>query len=159
MLRSSGTRTLTDQIPGPDGPLALLIIDQRPELAVRSSPADPVFATLLGMGLATVNTISQPPAPTMLTEPPAAARGWRLELTAPRAARLTAPDGTIVYDGECEQAAPWVDLITSTKRCAVLIGATGLYPDSDRPFTWMETLLDRAAQAGELVGGVVAASR
>jgi hypothetical protein len=41
--------------------------------------------------------------------------------------------------------------LTHTNQCAVLIGAIGLHPD-ERPFTWIETLLDRAAQANELVG-------
>ncbi|HEX5406937.1 MAG TPA: hypothetical protein VFX16_32075 [Pseudonocardiaceae bacterium] len=158
---SAGVRTLTDQIPGPNGPLPLLIIDQRPGLAVRddpAGPADPLYATLFGMGLAPVTTISQPPAPTILTGPPDPAIGWRLELSAPRAARLTAPNGTVVYDGECEQARPWCELITSTSQCAVLIGAVGLHPTDERPFAWIETLLDRAAQANELAGGLIAAA-
>ena len=33
---------LTDVLPGPDGPLPLLILDQRPEMAVRSGPAERV---------------------------------------------------------------------------------------------------------------------
>jgi hypothetical protein len=38
----------------------------------------------------------------------------------------------------------------------VLIGAIGLYPESgERPFTWFTTLLNAAADAGELVGGLV----
>jgi len=153
-------RTLTDQIPGPDGPLALLLLDQRPQLALRGDPterADPFYSALIGMGLSPVTTISQPPAPALLTEPPAPAPGWRLELSARRAARLTAPNGTIIYDGECGQARPWRTLITRTNRCAVLIGAIGLYPTGERPFTWIETLLDQAAHAQELVGGLVEA--
>jgi hypothetical protein len=157
----AGTRTLTDQISGPDGPLPLLIIDQRPGLAVRNDPAepaDPVFAALLGRGLSPVTTISQPPAPAILTEPPTPAPGWHLELSGRRAARLSAPDGTIVYDGECGgQARPWRALITRTHRCALLIGAVGLYPTEKRPFAWIETLLDDAAHAEELVGGLVEA--
>jgi hypothetical protein len=163
MLRSSDTHhTLTDQIPGPDGPLALLILDQRPELSIRGDPTeppDPVFAALLGLGLTTVTTISQPAAQTLLTEPPALAPGWRLEVSVPRPARLIAPDGTVVYDGGCEQAPPWLELITRTGQCVVLIGAVGLYPTTgERPFMWIQTLLDQAAHAKELVGGLVAAT-
>lgn len=153
-------RTLTDEITGPDGPVPLLIIDQRPALAVRDDPAeraDPVFAALLGMGLPPVTAISRPATPTLLTEPPTPTPGWLLELSASRAARLTAPAGTIVYDGECAQARPWRTLITRTNRCAVLIGAVGLYPTDERPFTWIQTLLDQAAHAEELVGGLVEA--
>lgn len=161
-VKPADIRTLTDQMPGPDGPFPLLVLDQRPGLAVRGDPvdrADPVYATLLGMGLAPVTAISEPAAPTLLAAPPAAAPGWRLELPTLRTARLTAPDGTVVYDGTCGgQAPPWRDLITRTKRCAVLIGAVGLHPTAERPFAWIQTLLDRAARADELVGGLVDAS-
>lgn len=156
-------RTLTDEMPGPDGPLPLLILDFRPGLAVRADPpepADPFYATLLDMGLTPVTTISDPPGAALLTQPPAPAPGWRLDLTGPRTARLTAPDGTIVYDGTCGgQARPWRAQIIRTGRCVVLVGAVGLYPrEGERPFTWIETLLDRAAHATELAGGLVAAS-
>jgi hypothetical protein len=53
---------LTGVLPGPDGPLPLLILDQQPELTVRSGPADranPSFSALLGMGLTLVTTISE----------------------------------------------------------------------------------------------------
>lgn len=162
LIEPVGLRTLTDQIPGPDGPFPLLVVDRRPGLAVRTDPADPadpVYATLLGMGLAPVTTIGEPAAPTLLTAPPTPAPGWRLELPTLRTARLTAPDGTVVHDSTCGgQAPPWRDLITRTKKCAVLIGAVGLYPTTERPFTWIQTLLDRAARADELVGGLVDAS-
>ncbi|HJP77071.1 MAG TPA: hypothetical protein VJ914_22575 [Pseudonocardiaceae bacterium] len=50
----------------------------------------------------------------------------------------------------------WRMLITRTRRCVVLIAAIGLYPESgERPFTWLTTLLKQAADAGELVGGLV----
>jgi hypothetical protein len=90
--------------------------------------------------------------------PPAPAPGWRLELSARRAARLTAPDGSIMYGGECGQPRPWRALITRTNRCAVLIGAIGLYPNpGERAPTRITTLLDQAAHAAELVGGLVEA--
>ena len=147
-------RALTDVLPGPDGPRPLLILDQRPEMAVRSHPAeraDPWFPALLSTGLTPVTTIP-------VSEPPAPAPGWRLELSARRAARLTAPDGSTIWDGECVQPQPWRALIIGTRRCAVLIGALGLYPAGERPPTRIETLLGQAAQAGELVGGLVEAS-
>ncbi|HEY1702051.1 MAG TPA: hypothetical protein VGG75_20280 [Trebonia sp.] len=56
------------------------------------------------------------------------APGWRLELSAVRAARLTGPDGSLIYSGDCAQPRPWRTLITSTSQCVVLIGAIGLYP-------------------------------
>jgi hypothetical protein len=84
-----------------------------------------------------------------ISEPPAPAPGWRLELSARRAARLTAPDGSSVWDGECGQPRPWCDLITRTSRCAVLIGAVGLYRAGERIPTRITTLLDQPAHAGE----------
>jgi hypothetical protein len=132
---------LTGVLPGPDGPLPLLILDQRPEMAVRSGPAERVnqsVSALLSMGLTLVTTISeqlalamdaqaealahaQAASPEPWVLPPAPARGWRLELSGRRVARLTAPDGSIIYGG----------------------GIT--------------TLLDQAAHAEELVGGLVEA--
>src|ERR1039458_138751 len=53
---------LTGVLPGPDGPLPLLILDQRPEMAVRSAPAERVnlsVSALLSMGLTLVTTISE----------------------------------------------------------------------------------------------------
>jgi hypothetical protein len=147
-------RALTDVLPGPDGPLPLLILDQRPEMAVRSGPAERgnlFVSALLSMGLTLVTA-------TTISEPPARAPGWRLELSARRAARLTAPDGSVIWGGECGQPRPWRALITSTSGCAVLIGAIGLYPNpGERAPTRITTLLDQAAHAEELVGGLVAA--
>ena len=118
---------LTGVLPGPDGSLPLLILDQRPEMAVRSGPAEGVnisVSALLGMGLTLVTTISeqlaqamdgqagalvhaQAASPEPWVLPPAPAPGWRLELSARRAARLTAPDGSVMYGGECGQPRPW----------------------------------------------------
>ena len=169
---------LTGVLPGPDGPLPLLILDQRPEMTVRSGPAEGVdlsVAALLGMGLTLVTTISEHLAQAMdghagvlahaqaassepWVFPPAPAPGWRLELSARRAARLTAPDGSIIYGGECGQPRPWRALITRTNRCAVLIGAIGLYPNpGERAPARITTLLDQAAHAEELVGALVEA--
>jgi hypothetical protein len=169
---------LTDVLPGADGPLPLLILDQRPEMTVRSGAAEGVnlfVSALLSMGLTLVTTISEQLAQAMDGQaealahaqaassepwvlPPAPAPGWRLELSARRAARLTAPDGSIIWGGECGQPRPWRALITRTSRCAVLIGAIGLYPNpGERAPTRITTLLDHAAHAEELVGGLVEA--
>jgi hypothetical protein len=155
---------LTDVLPGPDGPLPLLILDQRPEMAVRSDSAERgnlFVSALLSMGLTLVTTISEagPGTPDVIEvgEPLAPVPGWRLELSARRMARLTAPDGSIIYGGECGQPRPWRALITRTNRCAVLIGAIGLYPTGERAPTRITTLLDQAAHAEELVGGLVEA--
>ncbi len=156
-------KALTDELPGPDGPMALLILDQRPELAVRSDPAGPVkpfVSALLNMGLTPVTTISEAGTDVIETgEPLAPAPGWRLELSALRAARLTAPGGSIIWSGECGQPQPWRELITRTSRCALLIGAIGLWAaPGERPSARMHTRLNQAAHAGELAGGLVEAS-
>ena len=163
-LTRPGPAALTDVLPGPDGPLPLLILDERPEMAVRSGPAERVnpFVSLLSMGLTLITTISEAgPGPSDVIgvgEPLVPAPGWRLELSARRAARLAAPDGSTMYDGECGQPEPWRALISRTSRCAVLIGAIGLYPHpGERAPTRITTLLDQAAHAGELVGGLVQA--
>jgi hypothetical protein len=169
---------LTGVLPGPDGPLPLLILDQRPEMAVRGGPAERVnlfVSALLSMGLTLVTTISgqlvqamdgqaealahaQAASPEPWVLPSAPAPGWRLELSARRAARLTAPDRSIIYGGECGQPRPWRALITRTNRCAVLIGTIGLYPNpGERAPTRITTLLDQAAHAEDLVGGLVEA--
>jgi hypothetical protein len=169
---------LTGVLLGPDGRLPLLILDQRPEMAVPSGPAKRVnlsVSALLSMGLTLVTTISEQFAQAMDAQaealvhaqaaspepwvlPPDPAPGWRLELSDRRAVRLTAPDGSIMYGGECGQPRPWRALITCTNRCAVLIGAIGLYPNpGERALTRITTLLDLAAHAEELVGGVVEA--
>ncbi len=166
---------LTGVLPGPDGPLPLLILDQRPQMTVRSGSAGRVnlfVSALLGMGLTLVTTISEHLAQAMDAQagalahaqaaspgswvfPPAPAPGWRLDLSARRAVRLTAPDGSIMYGGECGQPRPLRALITRTGRCAVLIGAIGLY--ADRAPTRITMLLDQAAHTEVLVGGLVEA--
>ena len=91
-LTRPGPAALTDVLPGPDGPLPLLILDQRPEMAVRSDPAERVnlfVSALLSMGLTLVTTISEagPGTPDGIEVggPLAPAPGWRLELSGHRA--------------------------------------------------------------------------
>jgi hypothetical protein len=174
----AGMRPLTaDLLSGPGAPLPLLILDQRPGLTLRggpAEPADPFFSAVSSMGLPPVTMISAQLAEAMDDESGALALAhatavspepwvlpqtpeWRLELSARRTARLTAPDGSLIWDGECGQARPWRTLITRTNRCAVLIGAIGLYPTEERAFVPITTLLDQAAYAEELVGGLVTA--
>lgn len=167
---------LTGVLPGPDGALPLLILDQRPEMTVRGGPSERVnlsVSALVTLGLTLVTTIgeqlaqamdaqagalahAQTPGPGSWVLPAAAlAPGWRLELSARRAAQLTAPDGSVIWGGECGQPRPWRALITRTGRCAVLIGAIGLY--AERASTRITTRLDQAADAEQLAGGLVGA--
>jgi hypothetical protein len=111
-------------------------------------------SALLSRGLTPV-TATPPAGPSTidLAEPLAPAPGWRLELSAPRAARLTAPGASLVWAGECAQAPPWLGLITATGRCAVLLGSIGLWAPH-HPFAPMETRLN---QSGDLIGALVEA--
>ena len=153
-------------LPTPDGFLPLLIIDVRPDMAVRNGPDEQVtrlISALLSLGLTPVTTIGEgfaeavgghegiTPGPWVMPE----VKGWRFELSGRRIARLTAPDGSVVWGQDSEQPGRWRMLLTRTGRCVVLIGAIGLYPTVDRPFTWPVTLLVQAAAAGELAGGLV----
>jgi hypothetical protein len=153
-------------LPVPDGFLPLLILDLRPDMAVRGGPDERVTRSISGLlnrGLNPIPTISQqladaldnqPADPEPWVIPPAT--GWRFELSGSRIERLTAPDGSLIWGQDHGQPGRWRMLITHTRRCVVLIGAIGLYPESDeRPFTWLTTLLKQAADAGELVGGLV----
>jgi hypothetical protein len=164
LITGADMAALTGVLPGPDGPLPLLILDQRPETTVPGGLAGRVnlsVPALLGRGLTLVTAISEQlaqamdgqagalaraqaasPRPRVL--PPAPAPGWRLVLSARRSARLTAPGGPVVYGGECGQPGPW--------------RALGLYPSpGERAPTRITTLLDQAAHAGELAGGLVEA--
>jgi hypothetical protein len=159
-------RTMLADLPVPDGFLPLLILDLRPDMAVRGGPDEHVtrsISALLNSGLTPVTTISQqladaldnqPGDPEPWDIPPAA--GWRFELSGRHIQRLTAPDGSLIWGQHHDQPGRWRMLITRTRRCVVLIGAIGLYAESDeRPFTWLTTLLKQAADVGELVGGLV----
>ena len=151
-----GLRALTDTLLSPDGPLPLLILDRSPDRAGREpgEGVDRFVSGLLSRGLTPV-TATPPAGPSTidLAEPLVLAPGWRLELSAGRSARLTAPDGALVWAGACAQARPWLDLITGTGRCAILLGSIGLW--ADRPPARMETLLN---QPGDLVGALVEAT-
>ena len=159
-------RTMLADLPVPDGFLPLLILDLRPEMAVRTGPAERVTRTISDLrhrGLTPITTISQQLADALDNQPGhpepwliPQATGWRFELSGRRIERLTAPDGTLIWGQDHGQPGRWRMLVTHTHRCVVLIGAIGLYPESgERPFTWLTTLLGQAAQAGELVGGMV----
>lgn len=88
---------------------------------------------------------------------PGLADGWELQLNGPDTARLRSTDGTVVYEGGCEQPDSWRTLVLGTGSCTVLIGAIGLYavPHAEMTPARLLSLLDSAVRAGELVGGIV----
>jgi hypothetical protein len=163
---ASHWQTMLADLPTPDGLLPLMILDLRPEMATRTSPDERVtrsIAALLSRGMTPITTINEQLAKALddRTEgttpgpwPLPQAKGWRLELSGRRTARLTAPHGSIIWTRDFDQPFRWRKLLTHTNRCAVLVGAIGLYPTEERPFTWLTTLLTQAAQANELVGAL-----
>jgi len=90
---------------------------------------------------------------------PVWADGWELRLYGPDAVTLHSADGAAVYEGSCEQPESWHELVVGAGSCIVLIGAIGLYAvrGAEMTFTRLLSLIDSAARAGELVGGIVAA--
>jgi hypothetical protein len=141
-------RALTDTLLTPAGPHALLILDLTPDRVTAPGSAPPPW------GLPPV-TATPPTGPATidlaspLTEPP----GWHLDLSAPRAARLTR-DGALLWAGECAQAPPWLALITATARCALLVASLGLWAPRPTPAP-METMLNHP---GDLVGALIPAT-
>jgi hypothetical protein len=90
---------------------------------------------------------------------PAWAEGWKLRLHGPDAATLYSAGGAAVYEGSCEQPESWRELVLGAGSCIVLIGAIGLYAvrGAEMTFTRLLSLIDNAARAGELVGGIITA--
>jgi len=88
---------------------------------------------------------------------PGPARGWKLILEA-ETARLAAPDERNFYDGDCDQHPRWRALVRSAGSCLVLIGPVGLYSQQgvSTSIATVRAILDRAARAGLLAGGLVA---
>jgi hypothetical protein len=102
---------------------------------------------LLGAGMTQVRTGE---------ELPGRADGWELHLHGPEMATLRSTDAT-VYEGHFEQPEPWRELVLSTSICVVLLGQIGLYvvQGAEMTFVRLTSLIDSAARAGELVGGIV----
>lgn len=90
---------------------------------------------------------------------PGLADGWELRLHGPDTVRLRSTDGTVVYEGGCEQPESWRALVLGTGSCTVLVGAIGLYavPHAEMTPARLLSLIDSAVRAGELVGGIVTA--
>jgi hypothetical protein len=110
------------------------------------------MATLLRHGLALMPTGSQLPD---------LAEGWRLQLPDRYRARLLEAEGVVVYNGECAQPGDWGRLVGSAGACVVLVGTIGLYALADQDLTGdrIQQLLDEAANAGMLAGGLVICAR
>ncbi len=145
------TMTLVLEYPGEPKLRPLLLLERRAETARSTQGGERIsltMATLLRHGLALMATGSQLPD---------LAEGWRLHRPDRYSARLLEPGGVAVYSGECAQPAGWGRLVDSAGACVVLIGTIGLYamPDEELTEDRIHRMLDEAAQAGMLAGGLV----
>jgi hypothetical protein len=140
--------------PYPGGAQAVLILEPRVEIATRSPGGeriDVLLTRLLGMGLSLVHAVGELSGP---------APGWQLELPGRRQVRVTAADGSVVYEGSCGHPRPWRQQIAATGRCVVLTGTIGLYacPGRGDP-AHLVGMVEAAARTGLLAGATIRAGR
>jgi hypothetical protein len=91
------------------------------------------------------------------TQLPELAGDWRLHLPGRPRARLVTAGGSVVFSGPCDQPDGWAALVDSVGACVVLVGTIGLYavPDGELTRGRIRAMLDEAAHAGLLTGGIV----
>jgi hypothetical protein len=128
----------------------LLLLEPGIELSEQSPGGEQMnlwLSALLEQGLTLLRTAGQMPAP---------AHGWLLHLTQDTAV-LLASDGAPVFEGPLDPPGPWHELVHSASACLVLMGTIGLYAHQDRELTAadLRRLLNHAARAGDLAGGLV----
>jgi hypothetical protein len=89
---------------------------------------------------------------------PGPAQGWRLRRPDRFTALLLGRGGEVVYHGACAQPDDWRQLVDAAGVCVVLAGTIGLYavPDEGLTTARVHHLLDQAALAGALAGGLIA---
>jgi hypothetical protein len=130
----------------------LLILEPKTELSAATAGGEQMNLLLSGLldrGFTMLRTAGQFPA---------VADGWLLQFTA-GAGRLLAPDDSVAYEGPLSQPASWIHLVRRSQACLVLAGTIGLYAlaDDDMTAADLRRLLNGAARAGELAGGLVRA--
>jgi hypothetical protein len=109
------------------------------------------MAAVLSHGLALVSADG---------EMPDLAAGWQLLRPDQMSALLLVPDGAVAYQGGCDQPDEWARLVDAVGACIVLVGTIGLYAASDEELTVsVHQMLDDAARAGSLAGGLIACPR
>ena len=133
---------------------ALLVLEPRVEMAGIEAGGERVnlwISRLIEAGFTFMRTGGQLPGK---------ASGWHLRLAADENATLTTPDGTILYEGPCTVWQDWLDVVGEVGGCVVLVGTVGLYAVTDDEMTTLKfhQLLNHAARAGSLVGGIVSTS-
>lgn len=106
-----------------------------------------LLSGLLDRGFTMLRTAGRLPAP---------ADGWLLQVT-PGAGRLLAPDESAAYEGPLSQPASWIRLVRRGQACVVLAGTIALHAHAgeDTMAADLRRLLNAAARAGDLAGGLV----
>lgn len=130
----------------------LLLLERRIETARFTAGGEKINVTLAALlrgGLEPVRSAGHLPRP---------ARGWRLRRPDHFTALLLGRGGEVVYQGACAQPDDWGQLVDVAGVCVVLAGTIGLYAVPDEEFTTgcVHQLLDDAARAGALAGGLIA---
>jgi len=145
------TMTLALEYPGEPTLRPLLLLEPRTETTRPTQVGEritvPVAALLqYGLGLMAVGS-----------QLPDLAEGWRLHRPSRYSARLVEARGFSVYSGQCAQPDDWARLVDSAGACVVLVGTIGLYaaPGNELTEDRIRGMLDEAAYAGLLVGGIV----
>jgi len=133
---------------------ALLILEPRAELTALTSSGEVASAwisALLRDGMTLMPGAGHLPAP---------APGWALRFRR-RAARLTAPDGAVIYHGECQPPRGWHDVAAENRAAVTLIGSIGLHtvPDADMTAARLTAMLNCAAATGMLAGALITPRR
>jgi hypothetical protein len=133
----------------------LLLLEHRVETA-RFTPGgeriNVTMAAMLSRGLALVGAGD---------EMPDLAEGWQLLRPDRSSALLLVPEGEVAYRGGCDQPDEWARLVDAAGACIVLVGTIGLYaiPDDELTAARVHRMLDEAARAGSLAGGLIACPR
>ena len=135
----------------PPGFRSLLVLEPRVEMAETAPGGERVnlwISSLLEGGLTLMRTGGQLPQP---------AEGWRLDLSDREGAQLIDARGVVVYEGACDQPGDWLEVVSEVGACVILIGTVGLYavPDDEMSVGRFHQMLNKAARAGALAGGLV----
>ena len=141
--------------PGEPTPRPLFLLEIRVVTAVTTRGGERinlVVKAFLERGLALMHTGDQMPHP---------ATGWQLRRPDRDMVLLLGPGDEVIYEGACPQSGDWIDLVEAAGMCVVLVGTIGLYafPDEELDADRLQRMLNDAARAGALTGGLVSCPR
>jgi hypothetical protein len=143
------TQVLT--YPSGRGRRPLLLLERRVETTVLNHMGDRIGGTvadLLDQGLALMRAADAMPD---------LAAGWRLDRSDPGNVRVLGLTGEIAAGEGCSPPSDWAQLVDPVGACVFLVGTIGLYavPEADLTGDQVHQMLDDAARAGRLAGGLV----